>query len=353
MNPRHRISSFHTIAFALLITNLTSVRAQEGPPTPERPHALKSGDAVALVCPASPIQADSVRRAKGYLEKHGYKVQLGKHLSAPFLCDLSGTDEERLEDLNGFLRDPGIRAVMTLRGGYGSPRLLDGLDYAAIKSSPKILTGFSDITALHLAVYAETGQVTFHSPALGYSFGASSLKKFTERAFWMMLDGSGTPGQAAFVDAGDWPNLPSLETWAPGAAEGVLLGGNLSIVAGLEGTPYALPRDEDVILFLEEVGEPAYRVDRMLTQMRLAGAFKRVRGVMLGAVTAPKDKPTEKPMIQGVLRDRLGDLGVPILRGVPIGHQSYNMTVAHGARVRLDAGAKTLHYLDTIFKENP
>lgn len=353
MSPSPLLSPPTVIACLLLVGTLDSVSAPEGPPQPKSSHALRSGDTVALISPASPMAADAVRRARSYLERRGYKVRLGKHLSKPYLCDLSGKDDERLEDLNGFLRDPNIRAVMTLRGGYGSPRLLDGVDYEAIKTDPKILTGFSDITALHLAVYARTGQVTFHSPALGYSFGTKSLRKFTERSFWSMLDGSGAPGAATFVSAEDWQGASGLETWAAGRATGALVGGNLSIVAGLEGTPYALPRSEDVILFLEEVGEPAYRIDRMLTQLRLAGAFKRVRGIVLGAITAPRDKPTEKPMIRGVLRDRLGDLGVPILRGVPVGHQSYNMTLAHGARVELDAGAKTLHYLDAIFEETP
>lgn len=324
-----------------------------GPEPLAKLQPLHDGDTIGLVCPASPIGADSVKRAETYLERHGYRVKRGKHLSKPFLCDLSGTDEERLADFNGFLTDPEVRAIVCLRGGYGSPRLLDRIDYDALARAPKLIAGFSDVTAIHLAVYRRTGLVSLHAPALGYTFGTKSLKKFTERAWWSMFEGTAIPGPALFVDAADWSGRKSLETWKPGTAEGVLLGGNLSMLAALEGTLYSLPKDVDIVLFLEETGEPAYRVDRMLTQLHLAGSLSRVKGVLLGGFSVPRGKPTERPMIDGVLRDRLGVLGVPILKGVPIGHQSYNMTVAHGARVVLDTKASTLVYLDDFFGRNP
>ncbi len=344
-----------TLSALLMLILCHDLPAQEGPPLPndmqtKKLKPLQPGVAIGLVCPASPIDQPSLERAKRYLAEKGYKPVLGKSLTKPFLCDLAGTDSERLDDLNGFIRDPQIRAIMCLRGGYGAMRILDGLDYEALKRDPKIMSGFSDITALHMAIYSKTGLVTFHGPVIGRGFGSSGLRKFTERSFWGMLTGDAVPGAASFVDAEDWPGRSSLKAMAAGKGEGVLIGGNLSLVAALEGTPYAVPRDRDVLLFLEEVGEQAYRVDRMLTQLILAGTFERVRGVLLGAHSAPKGKPEEQSMIDGVLRDRLMGLGVPVIQGAPIGHQSYNMTVAHGANAVLDAGDKSLRYTESFFE---
>ncbi|RJP33721.1 MAG: LD-carboxypeptidase [Candidatus Omnitrophota bacterium] len=301
---------------------------------------LQPGDWAALAAPAKSISPAPVEPYADLLRTKGYRVKIGENVSKKVLLDLAGTDADRIDALNMFFRDPEIRAIFCLTGGYGVTRILRHLDYAALSAHPKIICGYSDITALHVAVSVKTGLITFHSP----NMDSVSRTAYTDRCWWAMLEGQLHREPMPPLPPDDDYNGP--ETWTDGVAEGVLLGGNLSLLAALAGTPFALPIDRDVILFLEDVGELSSRVDFMLHQLRLAGAFERVRGMMLGQFTYRKNQRRETPeLLSRVLQTFCQELNIPVLANLPFGHVRNNLTLAHGARVRLDAGRKQFSYL--------
>ncbi|MBZ0257216.1 LD-carboxypeptidase, partial [bacterium] len=255
-------------------------------------------------------------------------------------------DSARIASTNEMLADPEIKAICCLSGGYGVTRILRDLDFAALKQHPKVICGFSDITGLHMATYKETGLISFHSP----NVDSYPLDPASEAVWLEMLRGETVvfDHQAAERFQG---KPPQPQTWRPGKAEGVLIGGNLTLVAALAGTPWAVPQDRDVILFLEDVGEFAYRIDILLLQLMQSGAFKRVKGLVLGQFSKRKAQQKEAPeLTEQVLKGFCNQLEIPILAYVPIGHIKKKFTVAHGARVTLDADAATLRYVDPIFK---
>ncbi|HEX2210826.1 MAG TPA: LD-carboxypeptidase, partial [Longimicrobium sp.] len=246
---------------------------------------------------------------------------------------LSGTDRERAADLNGALRDPSIGAVWLLRGGYGTMRIVDRLDWDALARHPKALIGFSDNTALHLAAH-RAGVVAFHGPHPH----TPEMPAFALDELVRVLTVPEPAGVLPFPPDG------RAETVTGGVAEGPLLGGNLSLLSATLGTPYAI-RPEGAILFIEEVGEPAYRLDRMLSHLRLAGVLSAVTGIAVGGITeAPRLNGAPDPM--DVVRDALGGLGIPVATGFPFGHIDDNWTLPMGVRARLDADAGTLALLE-------
>ena len=308
-----------------------------------KPAALKPGDTVAIVAPAGAADMETVSKYARRLENSGYKVRLPKNgdRSIPYL---SGTDEQRADELNAAIRDPEVRAIMPCRGGYGLTRILERIDYAALRKDPKIVTGFSDLTALHLAVARKARVISFHSPMpmvklwneeKPYAFAAASFR----RAVF-----------AASYPKGETGYLISLPEQSPGPvrlvggkAQGRLVGGNLSLICATLGTPYGIEA-KDNILFFEDVDEPPYRIDRYLSQLRLAGVLDSVRGVVVGgfSVKTPKDGPA----IDALVREYLGKSKVPVLTKFPVGHQANNATLPHGAMVELDADRGTLTLLE-------
>lgn len=315
-----------------------------------KPRAIEPGAVIGLVCPGSPIPQENVDGAKAYLERRGFGVKLGEHLTEEYLCELSGTDEQRLADLNGMINDPKVDAIFTLRGGYGSNRLLDRIDYAGLARHQKWFTGFSDITAIHVGLYNATSAISMHGPAFGYSFNRENkAEPFVERSFWRMVKGHSAPGPMDFMTDDSWTAIDKLKTWVPGKAVGRIVGGNLSRMASMAGTPWAVPENEDIILFIEDIYEAAYRVDRYLVQLRDSGAFSRVKGLVIGQhYPREEDKVEETPLLANVLKAQALALGKPALAGVPIGHHEFNMAVAHGALVEFDADAQTIHYLEAV-----
>ena len=300
-----------------------------------RPPALRPGARVALVAPAGPLSEGAVERAVERLLGWGFEPVLGEacrgrhgYLSAP--------DADRAADFNAALRDPSVDAVWSLRGGYGVMRIVDALDWEALAARPRALIGFSDNTAIHLGA-RRLGIVSFHGPHPA----TVEMNDFAQSGLWRVLTDPSPAGLLPFPE-GD----PGAETITGGVAEGRLVGGNLSLVASTLGTPYAIDA-AGALLFLEEVGEPAYRVDRMLTQLRLAGVLSEVAGVVVGGFTEiPNGASPDHPPVEEVLRDRLGDLGVPVASGFPFGHIEDNWTLPVGVRARLDADAGTLELLE-------
>jgi muramoyltetrapeptide carboxypeptidase len=300
---------------------------------------LRTGDLIGVVSPASPID-DPTRLEQGirYLESCGYRAMTGTHVGQRSGY-LAGTDEERAGDLHAMFADRRVKAIMCIRGGYGTPRLLAHINYAMIRKNPKIFVGYSDITALHLAFWARARLVTFHGPMLGVDM-AGAMDPFAEEAFWRLLT---APVRRQHLI----PPGGGTERLTPGRGTGRLLGGNLSLLLSLFGTRY-LPALHRALLFLEEVGEEPYRVDRMLTQLRNAGVFRSVAGIVLGHFSdcTPKDpaKPSQTvgEIVQGIAAGCRG----PFVTGLPFGHERKMITIPLGVRAVLDGDAGTLELLE-------
>jgi muramoyltetrapeptide carboxypeptidase len=299
-----------------------------------RPPALGPGARLALVAPAGPVAEGRVDQAADVVRAWGFEPMVGEHARGRRFY-LAGSDAERAADFNAALRDDSIDAIWCLRGGYGVMRILDDLDWDALVRRPRPVIGFSDNTALHLAIRRH-GIVSFHGP-----HAAKEMTAFSEDGLRRALTSTEPAGVLPFPDGGGRGIAIT-----GGAAEGRLVGGNLSLVAATIGTPYAI-QAEGALLFLEEVGEHAYRIDRLLSQLRLAGVLASAAGVVVGAFNDCPDEGEEYvPAMEEVLRDRLGDLGVPVAIGFPFGHLDDNWTLPVGVRARLNADAGTLELLE-------
>ncbi|GAA4601446.1 LD-carboxypeptidase [Actinoallomurus liliacearum] len=289
-----------------------------------QPSSLHAGDRVAVIAPSGPVDPDRLERGATVLRSLGLEVTFGRHALdiAATLPHLAGTDADRAADLQAAWCDPEIAAVLCARGGYGAARVLDHLDWTALgRAKPKPLHGSSDITALHVAFGRRLGVTTSFGPMI-----ASLIADGEPEAVDHL--------RAALFDRGG--PVTGTHALRPGRATGSLTGGNLALLTSLLGTPYAPEPAAGRIAFLEDVGEAPYRVDRMLTQLRQAGWFDGVAGIVLGTWTGCGD-------LDAVFADRLGPLGVPILAGVPVGHGPRQLTIRLGAPVLLDADALVLH----------
>lgn len=305
-----------------------------------RPPRLRRGDVVGLIAPAGPPRhPGQIEASVRYLEAQGYRVEPGRHLEARHGFS-AGTDAQRLEDLNAMFRHPSVRAIFALRGGNGCCRLLRGLDYAAVRRSPKILVGYSDLTFLQLALLRRTGLVSFSGPMPGVEFWRHP-DPFTEEAFWGLL--------TSRARRRTLPQVPGVVpvNVRPGSAEGQLVGGCCSLVVSLLGTPFA-PRFHDSLLFLEDVREEPHRVHRMLTHLDLAGVLARARGVVLGQFTQADLEPGEPHLpLPEIFRETLGSFPGPVLSNVGYGHVPRKLTLPQGVRARLDADRGRLTLLES------
>ncbi len=320
------------------------------PPASLRPPALREGDTIALVAPAGAVSALRLRQATANLEKLGYRVKLFRDLSVRDGY-LAGSDLQRASEINRAFEDPEVSMILCVRGGYGSPRIVQLLDYDAIRNNPKIFVGFSDITALLTAIRQRTGLVVFHGPMAEKDFsGRHGLAPFSSRHLWTLLSGTEQPGDSPLL--ADWgarasPKLGERRTIVPGVAVGPLVGGNLSTIVALMGTPHELVTD-GAILFIEDVNEEPFRIDRMLCQLALAGKLSALRGALIGSFTrcVPRD-PKSSFSTAEVIEHFFGDLGIPVLAGFPAGHLPDQATLPLGCRVRLDATGKTVAIIDS------
>lgn len=289
------------------------------------PTPLPAGGQLALVAPAGPGSLEA-GQAHAWAEQLGYRLRIypGVFENTGYLA---GSDQRRLADLHSAFADPDIDAILCLRGGYGTPRLLEHLDIELIRANPKPFVGYSDITALHLAFNQMAGMVTFHGPL----FRSELLPRVQpgEQALLAMLAGE-------VVREIIHPSGHPLLTMVPGRASGRLAGGNLSLLCATLGTPWAL-QSEGVVLFIEDVNEPLYRVDRLLTQLRLAGKLKGLAGVLVGDFAG-----ISLEQLQPLLKEFFEPLGVPVLAGWRSGHCQPNITLPLGAQVVLDASERRL-----------
>lgn len=312
-----------------------------------QPRRLQVGHTIGLVAPSSPSRDDDdIRMAGEVLESLGFRVKESAHLYRRHGY-LAGSDAERAADLNAMFEDDGVDVIFALHGGYGASRLLPLLDYDCIRSNPKVLLGYSDITALLNAIHTQTGLITFHGKVAAGNFTDYSLAEFRKVLMSDAVDAVIGAPPPVEIKAGRIDRENRRVRMVPGKAQGQLIGGNLTLLSHLIGTPYA-PNFTDKILFLEDVGESVYRIDRMLTQLLLAGQLQRVAGIVLGKFTDcnPTYSSGSSLSLTEVFEERCGQLGIPVLRGLMIGHIADQTVVPVGCMAELDVEAGTLRLLE-------
>lgn len=282
--------------------------------------------------------------AKGIqnLRDLGFNLVEGKHLRSQH-GHLAGTDSERLADLHWAFENPAIEAVWCIRGGYGATRLLPDVDYSLIKRNPKPFIGYSDITALHCAIQQRTGLVTFHGQVAGGAFPEDT---------WRYLQAVVMQPEIPLEIVAPIPeNAPERIEYQPftiqsGQAKGTLIGGNIALLAAMAGTDFA-PIFSHKIVFMEDIGEQPYRMDRLLTQLLQGTDLRAAAGIALGVFNDCQPKPGSPSLsLEATLRDRLGDLGIPVVYGLPFGHVDHQATLPYGIQAQLDADQKVLRLLE-------
>lgn len=308
-----------------------------------KPKVLKQGDTVGLITPSTAVtDPERLLTAERTIRHFGLVPKWGKNVSKK-AGYLGGSVEERVEDLHAMFRDESVKAVFAIRGGYGSAQILPDIDYHLIRDNPKIFAGYSDITAMHLAIHKMTGLVSFHGPV-----PLSAFTEYTQTAY----------KKALFETAplGELTNPPESNGLRPkhllravrrGKAAGPLVGGNLSLVASTMGTPYEIDT-RGKILFLEDIEEQPYSIDRMLTQLKLGGKLDQAAGIVWGECNGCRPRDYQPSFVEGTFTtpevvDRiLGELKVPVLSGLTIGHTDDQLTLPLGVMAELDAGVGTL-----------
>ncbi len=316
---------------------------------PIKPVRLSPGETIGVIAPASaPPDPKAIDKSIAAIEALGFKAKLARNVRKRWGF-LAGSDRDRAADVMNMFTDHSVRAILCVRGGYGSSRLLPLLDYAKIRANPKIFIGYSDITSLHTAFLKNSGLISFHGPMLNSDFILPDCPKFTIRSFLDMLTKPVAPGS---ISRGA-PKKP-VTIIRRGIASGPLIGGNITLVCATLGTPYQLSF-KGAILFLEDLDEPPYRFDRMLTHMLNAGLLQQVAGIAIGINSGcfdPKARTSKefRQTMTDVMRDRLGPLKVPVVEGLPFGHIRHNATLPVGARVILDANKGDLLIPEAVVK---
>ena len=311
------------------------------PPAPVRPARLALGDTVGIVSPASlTFEGSWVDIAVEQLEAIGFRVKLGEHARTKHGY-FAGTDAERAADVVAMFADPEVRGIFALRGGWGTPRLLPLLDYDLIRAHPKVLIGYSDLTALLNAVHQRTGLVTFHGPNAGTNLRPYTLEHL--RRALLSAEPLGTLANPPKEEDELVPRAYRTLTLRGGRARGRLVGGNLTLVAALMGTPWEIDT-RGAILLLEDVEEELYRVDRMLTQLAQGDKLRPLAGVVFGYCTDCPIGEGPSFSLEELLHEHLGGLGVQALSGLAFGHIQKMLTLPIGLEATLDADAGTLHF---------
>lgn len=304
--------------------------------------ALTYGDTIGIIAPASPLaEPEMVSKAKAALEMLGFRVKLGQTCFERCGGYLAGTAKRRAEDVHHMFKDPEVDAVMCLRGGYGSMHVLPLLDYELIAEHPKLFIGYSDITALHTAFWQKAGLVTLHGPMASPEI-VGDLDDYSKESLLRALTQNGRLGKVAN------PPGTRIECLVPGRATGRLVGGNLSLLAATIGTPYEI-ETKDRILFLEDVGEEPYKIDRMLTQLDMANKLAEAAGFVIGDWTGCEAKSLPDSFtVKDLLERIVAPYGKPTIYNVMAGHTKPLMTLPLGVTVSLHATERVLIIEESI-----
>lgn len=306
-----------------------------------KPAKLNKGDTIGLIAPGSYISQNQLDESIKNIKDLGYSVKYNESILDKYGY-LAGKDSARLKDIHSMFIDKNVKAIFAVRGGYGCARLLPRLDYELIRSNPKILIGYSDITSLLYGIYKKTGLICFHGPV-----GTSTFNDYSVSHMTNIL----TKTQSEYSMKNLPEDVDQIRVIKSGVAEGELVGGNLSIVVSMIGTEFDI-ETKDKIIFLEDIGEEPYRIDRMLTQMRQSGKFDNCSGIALGVFRkcdVDQDDPEfeNSLTLQQVFDDRLGDLGVPVIYGLSFGHIINKFTLPFGVNARLDTYNKRITLLES------
>ncbi len=292
---------------------------------------IHSDQTIALIAPARSGEKESLMRIMHRLQDRGYNFQLAPNLLSKEGAYLAGSDKIRARTLMDAFINPHVDAIWCLHGGYGSTRILEHLDYDLIAQNPKPFIGMSDITALHIALFQKANLITYHGPTLGVLYGGDEINAFTEKHLYT-----------------ETLSLPAQAIFSPGCAEGPLVGGNLTLISALMGTPWQL-QTEGKILLIEEVNEEPYRIDRMLQQLRQGGLFDNIAGVILASFHHCVPHNSKKHLsLDQVLRDFFAEVPYPVLFGLPIGHIPEQVTLPLGARYKIDTDKQKIELLNEV-----
>ncbi|MEM6963469.1 MAG: LD-carboxypeptidase, partial [Bacteroidota bacterium] len=303
-----------------------------------KPQRLKVGDTVGLITPSSSITETQLEKAIKNMKSLGLKVKLGKHVRA-INGYLAGTDKQRLEDLHTMFADKTVHGIWCIRGGYGVGRILPKINYQLIRDNPKVLIGYSDITALLLAVYEQTGLVCFHGPVASSDFTDYSVRHLKGV---LMEQHSIYPIYSAKENYDVKDSLYRIKVIRAGKAKGELTGGNLTLLAAMAGTPFRWDV-KDKLVFMEDIGERPYRVDRMLTQVLQSTNLQEAAGIILGIFEDCRAKRGNRSLsLMECLEDRLGHLEIPIIYGLSFGHIKHHFTIPIGIKGEMDTATQSL-----------
>lgn len=304
-----------------------------------KPKALRFGDTIGVVAPSSPTTIENVQKSVEKLVELGFKVKIGK---SPYerYGYLSGTDIIRTEDINSMFADKEVDGIICLRGGYGTPRILDLIDYNIIKENPKVFVGYSDITALHIAFNQICNLVTYHGPMVTSDM-IDGFSEFSKESLCKVIMNNGVIGDIKN------PENEEITVINGGIAEGTIIGGNLSLIVDTLGTPYEIDV-KDKILFIEEIEEEPYNIDRMLNQLRLAGKLDEASGIILGDFNNCEAKnPKEELSLIQVIEDQIKGANKPTIYNLQAGHCDTMVTLPFGVKARLDADSRSLTILES------
>ncbi len=307
-----------------------------------KPKALKQGDTIGLICPATaPEDLSRIEKSAIYFSRLGYKVLIGKNVFKSYGY-LAGSDKERKDDIASMFANKKVKAIICIRGGYGSGRLLDMLPYDLIRKNPKIFVGFSDITSLQTAFLAQSGIISIAGPMAAVDFHSTS-DPYTEENFWRMIT---EPKPFGIVPL---PSGHKVNILKKGTGEGVLFGGNFANFVSLLGTPY-FPKPDNKILLIEDVDEKPHRIDRMLNQLKLAGVFEKIYGVIAGQFTDCESTSKNAFTVEEVLEQYLGKLKVPVITNFPHGHTKHIASLPIGGKVRVNGNKGTVEILEAVVR---
>jgi muramoyltetrapeptide carboxypeptidase len=309
-----------------------------------KPKKLNKKEVIGIISPASsPDEFSRIEKGVKYLEGLGYRVKVGNNVGKNHGY-LAGTDQERVDDLHSMFKDKTVKAIFTLRGGYGAFRLLDKIDYRLVKNNPKIFVGYSEITSLQMAFFEKAGLITFAGPMVAVDF-YDIVSEYTTENFWATITSNKKMGRI------DYPENQKLPFLQKGSASGRIVGGNLAVFAALLGSPY-FPNLTGKILMIEDIGELPYRVDRLLNQLRLSGSFKKVKGIILGRfVDCHEHDPNKKTLTLGeIVSDYIGSLKIPSIYTFPHGHIKDFVTIPFGLKINLNATKGIVEFAEAAVK---